>query len=593
MLKTFRSLGPYLKKYSGFYILGILALLGTAGGQILIPQFIRRAIDLIATGSFTAGGVLTIMGGMIGVAAGIAVCRYGWRISIQNASRKIEAELREDYFNRLLTLSSSFFGEHKTGDLMARATNDIQAVRMATSMALVAAFDGFFMTVSILILLFIKYPRLTLLTIIPLPIITILILGFGSVIGDRFKKVQEGFSKLSDQAQEVFSGIRVVKSFVKEKYFLRKFAAANEDYQVRNLQLVRLWGIFFPLVTFLSGITTIVLLRVGGGMVMTGEISPGDFVAVLAYLKMLIWPMLGAGFTVNLLQRGAASLGRINNVLHANPDIESPEEGYPEPADGDIAIRNLTYAYPGIENPVLKDISFTIARGSILGILGRTGCGKSTLLKLLPRILNPPAGTVFLDGRDVLEYDLAALRRTFGSVPQDSFLFSMSLKDNIGFGLEDKNEEVINRVAEVSTINRDAKDFYAGFATMVGERGITLSGGQKQRVAISRALAVEANILVFDDALSAVDTETEEKILKELLEYRKGKTSIIVSHRVSTLSSADRIIVLDEGRIVQEGTHEELMCVEGFYQEVYTLQSFDMQNGIPGCVEPPGETDED
>lgn len=593
MLKVFRSLGPYIKKYAGLYVLGILALLGTAVGQIIVPQFIRKAVDLIAAGTFTASGVLSIVGGMVGVAAGISLCRYGWRIFIQNASRRIEAELREDYFARLLTLSSSFFGKHKTGDLMARATNDMHAVRMATSMALVAAFDGIFMTLSILILLFSKYPRLTLFTIIPLPIITILILGFGSVIGERFKRVQEGFSNLSDQAQEVFSGIRVVKSFVKEKYFLRKFAVSNEDYQVRNLQLVRLWGIFFPLVSFLSGITTIVLLRVGGGMVMTGEISPGDFVAVLAYLEMLIWPMLGAGFTVNLLQRGAASLGRINEVLYAQPDIMSPPEGRTDPAIGEISVRNLTYSFPGMDNPVLKDISFQVSRGFILGILGRTGCGKSTLLNLLPRILNPPPGTVLLDGRDVLEYDLSVLRRSFGFVPQDSFLFSMSLKDNIGFGLDEKNEDVISRVAEVSTINRDARDFYDGFATMVGERGITLSGGQKQRVAISRALASEANILVFDDALSAVDTETEEKILKELLEYRKGKTSIIVSHRVSTLSSADRIIVLDEGRIVQEGTHEELMCVEGFYREVYTLQSFDVKNGIPGCVERPGKTGKD
>lgn len=577
MLKTFRSLGPYVKKYSVYYVFGILALLATAGGQIIIPQLIRKAINLIATGTFTTRSILTITGGMVGVAAAISIFRYAWRVFIQTASRKIEADLRKDYFNHLLTLSPSFYGSYKTGDLMARATNDMRSIRMATSMALVAAVDGLFMTISILIILFIQYPRLTLFTIIPLPFITILILGFGSLIGERFKKVQEGFSNLSDQAQEVFSGIRVVKSFVKEKYFLRKFAVTNEDYQIRNLQLVRLWGLFFPLVTFLSGLTTIIVLRAGGGMVMTGRINAGDFVAVLAYLKMLIWPMMGAGFTVNLLQRGAASLERINGVLHAKPDIESPENGITKAAEGEISVRDLTYAYPGSDTPVLKNVSFHVSRGSILGILGKTGSGKSTLLNLLPRILNPPAGTVFLDARDILDYNLEALRRSFGFVPQDSFLFSMSLKDNIGFGLDEKNESVLHRVAEVSTINRDAEDFYDGFDTMVGERGITLSGGQKQRVAISRALALEANILVFDDALSAVDTETEEKILKELLEYRKGKTSIIVSHRVSTLSSADRIIVLDSGSIIQEGTHEELMCTEGFYREVYTLQSFNAE----------------
>ena len=584
MLKTYRSLGPYLKKHRLFYILGILTLMITSGGQILIPQFIRRSIDLIATGDFTMAGVLGIVLGMIGTALGISLFRYTWRYFIQSASRSTEAELREDYFNQLLKLSSSFFGRYKTGDLMARATNDMRAIRMATSMALVAAVDGIFMTAAILILLFVQYPRLTLFTIIPLPFITFLLLGFGSLIGDRFKRVQEGFSRLSDQAQEVFSGIRIVKSFVKEKYFLRKFASANEDYQIRNLKLVRLWGLFFPLVSFLAGMTTLILLRVGGGMVITGEISAGDFVAVLAYLNMLIWPMMGAGFTVNLLQRGAASLGRINEVVHEQPDIESPEGGITEPAQGDITVKDLTYSYPGSDVPVLEDVSFHISRGTILGILGRTGSGKSTLLNLLPRILDPPPGTVFLDGRDVREYDLEALRRSFGFVPQDSFLFSMSLRDNIAYGLDEKDEEVLDRVAEVSTINRDAEDFYAGFDTMVGERGITLSGGQKQRTSISRALALEANILVFDDALSAVDTETEEKILSELLEYRKGKTSIIVSHRVSTLSSADRIIVLDGGHIVQEGTHGELMCAEGFYREVYTLQSLDAEEGLSECA---------
>ena len=577
MLKTYRSLGPYLKKHRLFYILGILTLMITSGGQILIPQFIRRSIDLIATGDFTMAGVLGIVLGMIGTALGISLFRYTWRYFIQSASRSTEAELREDYFNQLLKLSSSFFGRYKTGDLMARATNDMRAIRMATSMALVAAVDGIFMTAAILILLFVQYPRLTLFTIIPLPFITFLLLGFGSLIGDRFKRVQEGFSRLSDQAQEVFSGIRIVKSFVKEKYFLRKFASANEDYQIRNLKLVRLWGLFFPLVSFLAGMTTLILLRVGGGMVITGEISAGDFVAVLAYLNMLIWPMMGAGFTVNLLQRGAASLGRINEVVHEQPDIEGPEGGITEPAQGDITVKGLTYSYPGSDVPVLEDVSFHISRGTILGILGRTGSGKSTLLNLLPRILDPPPGTVFLDGRDVREYDLEALRRSFGFVPQDSFLFSMSLRDNIAYGLDEKDEEVLDRVAEVSTINRDAEDFYAGFDTMVGERGITLSGGQKQRTSISRALALEANILVFDDALSAVDTETEEKILSKLLEFRKGRTNLIVSHRVSTLQHADRIIVLDRGELIQMGSHTQLAEEKGLYRDIYHLQQLEQQ----------------
>ncbi len=591
-MKEFRTLLPYIKQYRLSYIFGLLSLVVTSGAQLLIPQFIRQSIDTITVGNFALQAILVLVLQMVGVGLIIALGRLGWRFFIHGASRRIEAHLRTRFMKQLLIMSPKFFGERKTGDLMAIATNDMQAIRMASGMAFVAFTDGVFMTIAILIILFSQNARLAALTIIPLPFITALIVFLGRLVGKLFRWVQEGFARMSEQAQEVYAGIRVVKSFVKEAYFLRRFQDANEVYKQRNLKLVRLWGLFFPMVTFLAGLTTLSLLFFGGDLVITGAISPGEFVATLSYLEMLIWPVLGAGFTVNLLQRGKASLARLNGVLKAEPDITGPErtktaDGNPPPGKGAIAVKDLSYSYPhrpveaedtaSISPVVLSDISFQLPGGGTLGILGRTGSGKSTLVKLLPRLIDPPPGTVFVDGIDVRDYQLQELRGLFGFVLQDTFLFSATLRENIGFALDEPNQAALDRVAEISTITRDMALFPDGWDTQVGERGITLSGGQKQRVAISRALALNPQILVLDDALSAVDTETEEKILKELVEYREGKTNIIISHRVSTLSVADRIVVLDEGRVLQAGTHKELVAVDGFYREIHLLQQLEEQ----------------
>jgi ATP-binding cassette, subfamily B, multidrug efflux pump len=571
-MKELRTLLPYLKKYRWAYILGIVSLAVTSGSQILIPQFLRVAVDEISSGSLDLREVGRLMLGLVGVSLAIAGGRFGWRYFIQGSSRRIEAELRSQLFDKFLELQPSYYGRSQIGDLMARSTNDMNAIRMASGMALVALFDGLFMTIAILIILFSQQPRIAAIAIIPLPFITALTLFLGRFIRGMFKTVQEGFSELSRQTQEIFSGVRVVKSFVKERFFLQRFRDANERYQTRNMRLVRVWGLFFPVVTFLAGLMTLILLRFGGEAVIMGDLSPGEFVATLSYLEMLIWPMLGAGFTVNLLQRGAASLGRVNEVLAEKPEITNPEHPVVEMPSTSISIRNLRFAYGDDEEPALDGISLEVPQGSILGILGRTGSGKSTLLRLLPRLQNPPRGSVFVGGVDVLDYDLATLRRAFGAVPQDTFLFSASLRENIAFGVDEPDEAYIQHVADVSTISRDMKIFPQGWDTQVGERGITLSGGQKQRVAISRALAKDPRILVFDDALSAVDTETEELILNKLLTEREGRTSIIVSHRVSTLATADRIAVLEGGRLAQYGTHEELLAEDGFYREIATLQ---------------------
>lgn len=576
-MNELKTLFPYMRKHLGAYIFGIISLAVTSGSQILIPQFLRRAIDEIVGGGFELSTIAVLMTQMIGVALAIALGRWGWRYFIHGASRRIEAELREKLFDRFLSLQPSFYSRNQIGDLMARSTNDMNAIRMASSMALVALFDALFITISVMTILFAQQPQIAALIIIPLPLVTVLTLFLGRFIRGMFRRVQEGFSTMSQQTQEIFSGVRVVKSFVKENYFFRKFRAANDEYQNRNMRLVRIWGLFFPVINFLAALMTLLLLRFGGESVILGELSPGEFVATLSYLEMLIWPMLGAGFTINLFQRGAASMGRINEILNEEPEIQTPTDAVTEMASTAIEIRDLTFHYGDSEAPSLESVSLTVPEGSILGILGRTGSGKSTLLRLIPRLDNPPRGTVFIGGVDILDYDLKTLRGAFGTVPQDTFLFSATLRENIGFGVDEPADELLQHVADVSTISRDMQIFPAGWETQVGERGITLSGGQKQRVAISRALAKDPRILVFDDALSAVDTETEELILNKLLTERENRTSIIVSHRVSTLATADMIAVFDKGRLVQVGTHEQLMEQEGFYSEVATLQQLSEQ----------------
>ncbi len=572
MVNDFDTLWPYFKKHSHRYIPGLLCLVVTSGGQLLIPQFLRAAIDTMSTGTFPLSRIFAIGAELVGVAAIISVGRFGWRFFIHGASRRIERDLRSRLYAHLLTLSSNFYGRYKIGDLMARATNDMEAIRMATGMALVAFTDGVFMTIAIIVILFAQNPGVALYPLLPLPVITALIIGLGRFVSDYFRRVQEGFATVSQQAQEVFSGIRVIKSFVKETYFLDRFRAANDSYQNRNMRLVRVWGVFNPAVTFLAGLTSLILLWVGGQAVILHDMSPGSFVAVFSYLSMLIWPMLGAGFTVNMIQRGRASLIRINAILNERPEIANPDNPVITSPEVRIDVRSLSYTYPDAREPVLKDLTFSIIAGETLGILGRTGSGKSTLIRLLPRLLDPPPGTLFLGGRDIRDYDLHTLRSTFGVVPQDTFLFSASILDNIRFGVDEQDEELVREVADISTISRDMSTFPSGWTTEVGERGISLSGGQKQRVAISRAIAVRPKVLIFDDALSAVDTATEEQILRGLISARKGKTNIVISHRVSTLAFADQIIVLDRGRIVQRGSHTELISQDGFYRQIYNLQ---------------------
>ena len=573
LLKEFKTLLPYLSKYRSRYIIGIIFLVIVDAAQIAIPQFIRIAVDMINTQDFQWEKMIALCLFMVGTMTFVSVGRFFWRYFINGSSRRIETQLREDLFDHLQKLSWDFYQKNKIGDLMARSINDIHSIRMSIGMGIVALFDFVFMSTAILIIIFIQDARSALFSIIPLPIVTVLILVFGGLAGKKFRAVHAAYSKISDNVQETFAGVSVVKSFVKEWWFVKKFADSNDDYRKANMELVRLFGFFFPFVTFLSGFTILIMLAIGGRLVIIGEMTPGSLVAMFRYLSMLIWPLMGAGFMVNMIQRGAVSMGRINEILKTEPSIknaddpQSKDTGSPFPA---IEISNLSFSYN--ESPVLENINLTIDRGQWLGIMGKTGSGKSTLIKTFSRMVDPPSGTVRVFGLDVREWRLEILRALFGVSPQDSYLFSDTITNNILYGKEKPDAGDLENAISFASLNRDIEVFQNGKNTLVGERGLTLSGGQKQRTAIARAAVMDSEFLILDDSFSAVDNETEQKILKALREEREGRTTIIISHRVSTLKYSDKIMVLDKGKMVEYGNHTDLVKTGGYYSRMAAFQ---------------------
>jgi ATP-binding cassette subfamily B protein len=587
-LREFKTLLPYLARYRSRYALGFFFLVAVDAAQVVIPQFLRRAVDIISSNSFTLKEVVVPAAAMAVLMAFISLGRFLWRFFINGSARRIETEMREKLFDHLLSLSYEFYQRNKIGDLMSRSANDLNAVRESIGMGLVALVDGTVMAAAILVIIFVQNFRTAAFAVIPLPLITVLILRFGGAVGKRFRRVQETYSGLSSVVQETFAGIRVVKSFVKEWWFIKKFGDANDDYRDANMELVKLFGFFFPFVSFLSGLTVIIVLLAGGVRVVEGLMSPGDLVALFRYLQMLVWPIMGAGFVVNMIQRGAAALGRVNEVMNTRPGISSPPNPVFPGEDGKegeeiIGIRGLTFSYPG-GKAALENITLSIQRGTFVGILGPTGSGKSTLIKAVTRMIDPPPETVFVKGIEAAKWDLGELRKIFGLTPQDSFLFSDSIRNNILYGgaYGGAEGETLDRAVRLSALDRDLESFVLGLDTLIGERGLTLSGGQKQRAAIARSVASVLSgreILILDDSLSAVDAETEKRILEGLLEERRRRkllgtslTVIIVSHRVSALSRAGRIVVLEKGGISEEGTPGELLMKGGFYARTAALQ---------------------
>jgi len=564
------------ERFSGYrkaVVWGVLALLLVDGLQLVIPRIIKSAVDDLTAGTGARGELLDYALLIAALAAGIAVFRFVWRYLIIGTSRHIEEDLRNEIYSHLQRLSARYYSEHKTGDLMAHATNDLNAVRRASGFGVVALVDAMILGVAAIGFMLALNIHLTLLALIPMPIIALFTLRAGKMLHARFEKVQEMFSDLTERVRESISGVRVVKAYVREEYEMERLADAGRAYIDRNIRLVRVWGAFFPFIMTVSSMSIVIIIYFGGSQVMVGTISTGDLVAFTSYLAILTWPMMAMGFVVNVLQRGAASMGRINRILESEPEIEdAPDAIEPEEIRGEVEFRDVTFRYEEDLEPALSDVSFTVPAGRTLGILGRTGSGKSTIMNLLLRIHEAQEGVVTVDGHDVRKLTLSSLRGAIGYVPQDTFLFSDTVFENIRFGRPSASEEEVHGAAEIAGVLDEIEEFPRGFDTKLGERGVTLSGGQKQRVAIARALIMDPAIVALDDALSSVDTATEERIQQGLESALRRRTSIIVSHRISSIKHADEIIVLDDGRIVERGTHEELTELGGLYADIYERQ---------------------
>lgn len=574
-MQNFITLKDFFKQNKWNYILGIICLLIIDSIQLLIPQIIRKVTNLLEEGLIVPTellkySLLILLTGFL-----IAAGRYLWRINIFGTSRKMEHYLRNMVFEHLLTLSPNYFTTHKTGDLMAHATNDINAVRQASGQGIMMAVDATFLTIlSMIMMAKTTNIKLTLIALATLPFITLTVNKFGKVIYRRFTSVQEAFANLTDTTQENFAGIRVIKSFVQEDLALEEFTQVNEDNLSKNLALVKVSGIFHPLVQFVSSISFLIVIIYGGRLVMLDTITLGDFIAFNNYLGLLIWPMMAVGWVVNILQRGVASMERINTILDEESEIIDSENPIPlDKARGKIEFKNVDFKYPGAKEPVLKNINFTIEEGKTLAIVGRTGSGKTTIVNLLLRLYDIDHGEILLDDINIKDIKMQDLRENIAYVPQDNFLFSTTIKDNIGFAFDEEvSDEMIIEAAKAAEVYNNIVDFPNSFDTVLGERGVTLSGGQKQRVSIARALIKDSPILILDDSLSSVDTETEEKILNNLEKLTNRKTTIIISHRISTIQNADEIIVLDDGQIIERGTHDILVENNGLYNYLYEKQ---------------------
>ncbi|TDI13517.1 MAG: ABC transporter ATP-binding protein [Acidobacteria bacterium] len=571
------TLIPYLKKYQAKLIIGATMVLLTNIVAVVSPWILRNAIDRLYL-DISRDILLYYASLLIAASAVEGLFRFLMRRILIGVSRNIEYDLRNDLFSHLLSLSPSFYQRNPTGDIMSRATNDLSAVRMVLGPGIMYSINTLFtavLTISILVTLNLQ---LAILTLLPLLAVSVCVKYFGNQIHQRFERIQEQFATLTTLAQENVSGIRVVKAYNQEEAFIGRFQEANQDYVDRSLSLVRVWGVFNPLLTFLLGLSSVGLLWYGGRQVIQGSMTVGDFVAFMAYLSMLTWPTIALGWVINIFERGSASMGRMNQIFQSRPEIRDESSSTLSTLEGHIQVKNLTFSYNGA--PVLKNVSFEIPAGQTLAIVGRTGSGKSTLVNLLCRLYQVPEAGIFIDGSDINNIPLETLRTHIGYVPQETFLFSETVQQNIAFGRPEASLQSIQESAKISNIWPDIQEFPRKFETFVGERGITLSGGQKQRIAISRALLVNPRILILDDALSSVDTDTEEKILQGLAGEFTNRTVILISHRISTVKMADQILVLEKGEIVERGTHDELLKTEGHYATLYERQLLKKELGV-------------
>jgi ATP-binding cassette subfamily B protein len=567
-----RRLLGYAARYRRSFLFGLVCVVLTTSLSLAAPWVLKYAVDDLAHG-VTGAKVRMYAAGLLALAALGGLFRFLMRRIIIGASRDVEYDLRNDFFAHLQRLDLAYFQQRQTGDLMSRATNDLNAVRMMIGPAVMYTSSTFLTFVVAIVLMVSIDGRLTAIALVPMPLVTFAVRYFGAAIHQRFERIQAQLSTISAVTQESLAGVRVVRAYRQEPFELSRFRDANQEYVRRNKALIRLQAVYFPSMGLLMGIGALLVLWLGSREVIAGRMTIGELVAFNAYLMMLAWPMIAFGWVTNLLQRGMASWGRMVEVMDAVPQVtDAADVVEPWEVRGDIEFRHLTFAYG--DTVILHDVSVTIPAGTTAAIVGATGSGKSTLLHLLPRLHEAPPGTVFIDGIDVRRTPLSLLRGAIGFVPQEPFLFSSSIADNIAFGArgEQASRDRVEQAAAVARLDKDIADFPAGYDTVVGERGITLSGGQKQRTAIARALILEPRILLLDDALSAVDTYTEEEILHRLTAVMRQRTAIIVSHRISTVRGADQILVLDGGRIAERGTHDDLVRRDGLYADLYRKQ---------------------
>ncbi|HRT59654.1 MAG TPA: ABC transporter ATP-binding protein [Candidatus Syntrophosphaera sp.] len=572
-MRTFDAVLPYLKKSYGRIAGGIVMLILVDIVQLITPRVMQYAIDSIQERRITSTGLIWVALIIIGLALAVMILRYFWRVLIIGNAFRIEKHLRQDFYNHLLKLSQNFFNRSKIGDLMAYATNDLNAVRMLFGMGLIAGMDIVLMTIASFSFMGSIDWRLTGLAVLPMPILTITITIFGKKMHKSFFRVQKSFATLSGAIQESISGIRIVKAFGQEKSELEKVDEVSWQFVQENIRMAKIAGFFHPFQSLVISLSMVITLFFGGRAAIRGDITIGQFIAFFQYLGMLVWPMIAIGWIVDMYQRGTASLKRLNEIFQTASEIDDSEA---DPAikslQGNIEIRDLSFRY-GENLPLIFDgISTSVSDGKTLAVVGPTGCGKTTLIELLVRIYEPPKGSILVDGHPLHRIPLNVLRRDMVLVPQDIFLFSDSISNNIRLGSPETSTEQVLEAARLAQIHDEVMEFENKFDTVIGERGVTLSGGQKQRVAIARALLTNPEILILDDALSAVDTKTERFILEKLIETRKGKTTIIIAHRISSIQHADRIIVLGDGKITESGTHDELVALGGLYHDLYEKQ---------------------